>query len=267
MVSSGTVFKKLRDKILAGETEDTGWAEWSVPSICDCNDVDLWYETNPAMGYHLNERKIRAENKSDELDFNIQRLGYWSEQNLKSDISLTEWNELKCQTLPKISGKPHVGIKLTPDSMTMAVAAKTDDGRVFFEAIDCRPIRAGNTWILQQLERIRPETITIDGNGAVLKQDIEAQKIKGAELITTKEAIVAYSKFEQLFYAKTICHNDQPSLRQAVTNCKKRPIGANGGFGYRTLFESVDAGLIEASALAIWRASESKEKKKQIISY
>ena len=267
MVSSGTVFKKLRDSVIAGQTEDTGWAEWSVPAISDCNDVDLWYETNPAMGYHLTERKIKAENKSDELDFNIQRLGYWSEQNLKSDISLTDWNEIKCESLPEISGDPHIGIKFTTDNVAVSIAARTKDGRVFFEGVDSRPIRAGNLWIVQFCDKVKPGSIAIDGNGAVLKQDLDRQKIRGSELVTTRDAVVAYSKFEQMLYAKEICHYDQPSMRQAVTNCRKRPIGANGGFGYRALFESIDAGLIESAALAIWKASEHKEKKKQVISY
>ena len=34
-VSTGTVFTKLRQKALAGETYNTGWAEWSVPEQTD----------------------------------------------------------------------------------------------------------------------------------------------------------------------------------------------------------------------------------------
>ncbi len=57
-VSSGTVFMKLRSAALAGETQNTGWAEWSVPAQRDPHDVNAWYETNPSMGSILNERKI-----------------------------------------------------------------------------------------------------------------------------------------------------------------------------------------------------------------
>jgi phage terminase large subunit-like protein len=116
LVSKGTVFPKLRVDCLSGKTQDTGWAEWSTPHKADCNDVDLWYECNPAMGYQLTERKVRAEDKSDELDFNIQRLGYWSESNLKSEISLTEWEGLKCESAPKISKQLYVGVKFSKTS-------------------------------------------------------------------------------------------------------------------------------------------------------
>ena len=269
MVSSGTVFKKLRDSCLAGETEDTGWAEWSVEHMADCNDVDLWYECNPAMGYHLNERKIRAEDKSDELDFNIQRLGYWSKHNLKSVISVTEWSGLKCETVPQLTGRLYVGIKFSASSASLSIASKTSDGRIFFEAVDCQSIRNGDAWMVQFLDQVRPEAIVIDGQGAqnLLKQELEAQKIKNCILPTVKEVIIANAKFEQLLYAQEICHMDQPSLTQVATNCQKRSIGSGGGFGYRAMFEQMEIGLLESSILAIWQCSESKEKKKQRISY
>lgn len=61
MVSSGTVFTHMRENILAGKTSNTGWAEWSVESMTDVNDIEAWYETNPSLGTILTERKIRDE--------------------------------------------------------------------------------------------------------------------------------------------------------------------------------------------------------------
>ena len=269
MVSSGTIFPKLRTECLSGKTEDTGWAEWSTEFKAEVNDIDLWYECNPAMGYQLSERKIKAEDKSDELDFNIQRLGYWSKSNLKSEISLTDWEGLKCEAVPKISKHLYVGVKFSKTSASVAVASRTDDGKIFFEAIDCQSLRVGNAWIVQLLGAMQPEVIVIDGSGAqnVLKADLEEERIKGVILPTVKEIIVANAKFEQLMYAQEICHMDQPSLKQVATNCEKRAIGANGGFGYKAQFDQMEIGLLDACILAIWQCSEGKEKKKQRISY
>lgn len=269
LVSSGTVFPKLRRECLGGNTEDTGWAEWSTENIADCNDVDLWYECNPAMGYQLNERKIRAEDKSDELDFNIQRLGYWSKRNLKSEISVTEWQALKCSEAPKISNHLYVGVKFSKANASVSVASRTNDGKIFFEAIDCQPLRSGNGWIVNLLKGIKPEVIAIDGQGAqnVLKTDLEEEGIKGIILPTVKEIIVANAKFEQMMYAGNICHMDQPSLTQVATNCQKRAIGANGGFGYRAFFDQMEIGLLDSAILAIWQCSEGKERKPQKIRY
>ncbi|MDK8133824.1 terminase, partial [Aerococcus urinae] len=47
MVSTGTVFASYRKKVLAGNSEYSGWAEWSVEKIHDINDMDAWYLTNP----------------------------------------------------------------------------------------------------------------------------------------------------------------------------------------------------------------------------
>ena len=269
MVSSGTIFQKLREQCLAGQTEDTGWAEWSTEYLADVNDVDLWYETNPAMGYQLNERKIRAEDKSDELDFNIQRLGYWSKHNLKSEITATEWENIKIKEIPKVSERLFVGIKFTATNASMSVATKTDDGRVFFECIDCQPIRNGNYWMVSTLLKMQPEVIAIDGRGAqdILKAELDESKVKGVILPTVKEVVIANAKFEQMLYAGEICHNDQPSLTQVATNCEKRAIGSGGGFGYKAQFETMEIGLLESAILAIWQCSESKEKKRQRISY
>ena len=269
LVSRGTVFPKLRTDCFAGKSQDTGWAEWSTEQLADCNDVDLWYECNPAMGYQLNERKIRAEDKSDELDFNIQRLGYWSKSNLKSEISVTEWEGLKCKTVPKISGRVYIGIKYSKTNVSVSVASRTDNNTVFFEAIDCQSIRSGNAWIVKLMQSMKPETIVIDGSGAqnILKADLEQEGIRNVILPSVKEVIVANAKFEQMMYAQEICHMDQPSLKQVATNCQKRAIGANGGFGYKAQFDQMEIGLLDSAILAIWQCSESKEKRKQRISY
>lgn len=269
MVSSGTIFPKLRAECLSGKTEDTGWAEWSTEHLADCNDVELWYECNPAMGYQLNERKIRAEDKSDELDFNIQRLGYWSKHNLKSEITVTEWEGIKCDAVPNVSDRLFVGIKFSGSNASMSVATKTDDDKVFFEAIDCQPIRNGTFWMTNLLMQMQPEVIVIDGRGAqdILKAELDENKIKGVILPTVKEVIIANAKFEQLLYSQEICHMNQPSLRQVATNCQKRAIGTNGGFGYKAQFDQMEIGLLDSAILAIWQCSESKEKKKQRISY
>lgn len=269
LLSPGTIFPKLRTDCLNGKTEDTGWAEWSTENISDCNNVDLWYECNPAMGFHLNERKIRAEDKSDELDFNIQRLGYWSKHNLQSDISATEWSEIKCSNVPKISSRLYVGVKYSKTNVSVSVASKTDDGKVFFEAIDCQPIRNGSTWIVRLMKDMAPKSIVIDGSGAqnVLKRDLEDEHIRGIILPTVKEVIVANARFEQLLYEQGICHMDQPSLTQVATNCQKRAIGSNGGFGYKALFDQMEIGLLDSAILAVWQCSESKGEKTQRISY
>ena len=151
----------------------------------------------------------------------------------------------------------------------MSVATRTENGKIFFEAVDCQPVRNGTFWITQMLLRMKPEAIVIDGRGAqdILKAELDEYRVRGVILPTVKEVVIANAKFEQLLYAQEICHMDQPSLKQVATNCQKRAIGTGGGFGYKAQFDQMEIGLLDSCILAIWQCSESKEKKKQRISY
>lgn len=263
--SSGTVFQNLRDAALAGRSPDTGWAEWSVERQRDPHERDAWYETNPSLGTILTERKILAEIGSDDLDFNIQRLGYWIRYNLKSAISRAEWEELQVRTLPPFKGRLFAGVKYGQDgtNVALSIALKTEDDRIFVEAVDCRPIRVGNGWIIDFLQRADVRAVAVDGaNGQqLLAQDMKDAHLKAPLLPTVKEIIAAHAAFEQHLYAKELCHKGQPSLVRSATNCEKRPIGSNGGFGYRSISDDIEVALLESVVLAQWVC---QEKSKQI---
>lgn len=273
VVSTGTVFTKLREKTLQGETRNTGWAEWSVEHQSDPNDVDLWYETNPSMGTILTERKVADEIGDDAVDFNIQRLGLWIRYNQKSAISENEWNALKVDRLPKLKGKLFVGIKYghTGENVALAVAVKTADENIFVECIDCRPIREGNQWIIDFLRVADIQEVVIDGaNGqALLQEEIKDFKLKIKPILpTVKQVIEANAAFEQGLFQRSIQHAGQLSLCNVISNCEKRAIGSNGGFGYRSIKENAESALLDSVIYAFWACSKAKkEKVKQRISY
>lgn len=269
-VSSGTVFMKLRESVMFGKTSNTGWAEWSVEHQSPTDDIELWYETNPSLGQGLTERKIKDEITNDDLDFNIQRLGYWVKYNQKSAITENEWMELK--EAPEPRGKLFVGIKYGHDNHNVAVSvAVHSKDKVFVETIDCQSIRNGNQWIadflLKQQNNIAQ--VTVDGaNGQeMLKALMLDFRLKPPHLPTVKEVTAANALFEQGVFQKAICHNAQPSVVQVVTNCEKRAIGSNGGFGYRSQIEQADICIMDSIILAYWSCANHKEKKKQTIRY
>lgn len=272
-ISHGTVFQKLREKVLDGYSEYTGWAEWSVAHMQDPHSKDAWYETNPSLGQGLSERAVINEITSDDIDFNIQRLGHWLSYSQASEFSEREWNELKIKTVPKFKNKLFVGIKFGKDgkNVAMSIATKTDD-KIFVEVIDCQSVRNGNMWMIQFLKEADVERIVIDGAGVqqVLKDDLKEYGIKTRVILPkVSDIIVANSIFEQAITStKNICHNDQPSLTQIVTNCKRRAIGTNGGFGYMALLEEHEIAILDSVVLAHWICANTKEKKKkQRISY
>lgn len=269
--SGGTVFTKYRAKIMTGLTENSGWAEWSVPEQSDPRNRDLWYETNPSLGTLLTERIIADEVGDDEVDFNVQRLGLWLRYNQKSAISLNEWEELKAEELPKLRGKLCVGVKFGRDgkNVAVAIAAKTMNAKVFIECIDCRPVSEGVAWILEFCLKADVAQIVIDGASgqSLLADTMKQAKLKTVKLPTVKEIIAANAAFEQALYAGTVVHMGQPSLTAVVSNTEKRNIGSNGGFGYRSILEGAEIALLDAAILAHWSCANMKAPKKQRISY
>ena len=270
MASSGTVFTKYRKNVLQGGALNSGWEEWSVENMSDVKDIDLWYESNPSLGTVFTERSVMDEVGTDDTDFNIQRLGLWIHYNQKSAITRAEWARLCVRKMPRINKRTLcVGVKFGHDgtNVAMTVACKTGE-KIFVEAIDCQPVRNGMDWIMKYLIAMKPKAIVIDGaNGqAILADQLKEEKLK-ATLPTVKEIITANSKFEQALFRETICHMEQPSLEQAVSNCEKRNIGSSGGFGYKSLRENIEIALLDSTILAFWACSEAKERKKQRISY
>lgn len=270
-VSSGTVFTKLRSATLSGATANGGWAEWSVEKHSDVRDKELWYETNPSLGTIFTERSVTDEIGTDDVDFNIQRLGLWLKYNQKSAISKAEWEELKVSVLPALSGPLFVGIKYGNDGnhVAMSIAVKAKKGKIFVETIDCRDIKSGNLWIVDFLKKAKVSKVVVDGaNGQqLLADDMKDAKLKKPLFPTVKEIILANASFEQGIFQANISHMGQPSVEQIVSNCEKRAIGSNGGFGYKSIKEGVEVAILDSLILAYWSCSTSKEKKKQRVSY
>lgn len=273
-VSSGTVFSNYRINVLSGGAEDCGWAEWGVKTLSNAHDPELWYQTNPSLGTILTERKIRSElgKDPDSVDDNIQRLGLWLRYNQKSAISKEEWQRAQTDSLPELKKNLFFGVKYAKASgnVSLAVAVKTADDKIFVEAVDCRPAREGNAWIIPFLRNPHAREIVIDGaNGqTILEAEMKEAGIKRKPILPkVSEVVEANALFEKNFFAGIITHADQPALEQIVSNCEHRAIGNGGGYGYNSILEGADVSLLEAVSLAHWACATAKEKKVQKISY
>lgn len=270
-ISAGTVFPKFRKTVLQGDSYESGWAEWSVPEMSDAHDVDLWYETNPSLGTVLKERTIRSEIGEDNTDFNIQRLGLWLKYNQKSAISRNEWEALCVDSLPDLEGQLFVGVKFGHDgnNVSLSIAAKTKDGKIFVEAYGCRPIKAGITWIINFIDKADVRKVAVDGkNGIGLLEDaMKKAKLGKPEAPTVAQIIKANAEFEQALAQGSLIHMEQSAVTQIVSNCEKRAIGAGGGFGYQSILDGADVSILDSIILAHWICGETKERKKQKIAY
>lgn len=274
VISGGDVFVRLRESVTDGRAQDTGWAEWSISEQTDdISNVDLWYRYNPSLGTILSERNVRGELAGDSLDFNIQRLGLWVSYNQKSAISETEWADVKFTKKPKFKDTLYLGVKYGRDgtNVAMSIACRTEDDRIFVETIDCVSVRAGNKWMFDYFRNPKVKKVAIDGASGqkLLADQMKEEGFKVRPILpTVREIVLANSMFEQDLFAKKIVHSGQESLTQIVTNCEKRPIGSQGGFGYKSLVESYDITIMDSMILAYWLCATTKENApKQAISY
>ena len=275
-VSKGTVFSDYRKLTLDGERDTSGWAEWSLIGVANVEDVvvrnkDLWYETNPSLGSILNERKVADEIRGDTTDFVIQRLGFWIQYNQKSAISRTEWEAQTWNfSQDDLEGPLFVGIKYGIDNtnVSLGIAVKTSDG-IFVEDYDCRSIRDGNDWIISFLTNAKSvKKVVVDGaNGQNnLAEEMKEAGLKKSMLVlpTVKEYIAANAAFTQMLDDRVLYHANQPALTQIVSNCERRNIGSNGGYGYKSLRDGVDITLMDAVILAAWICKETKVRKQRV---
>ena len=273
-VSSGTVFTNYRGKVLSGEGNDDGWAEWSVPFMSDTKDRALWYETNPSLGVLSTEKTLAEEFGDDIVNDNIQSLGLWLLFNLKSAITQKEWDSAQTDKPPKLPAEPRLffAAKFGKDdaNLSLSVAVRLDENRVFVECIDCRPIRDGCSWVLPFLANPHADCVLIDGaNGQQqLADEIKAAKVKIKTVLpTVGQVVAANAQFEVDLSNGKILHADQPALAQIAVNCEHRAIGSGGGFGYRSLIDGADVTLLETITLAYWACANAKEKRKPRIGY
>lgn len=272
VTSKGDVFVNYRKRTISGNSPDGGWAEWSIyQKPDDIMNVDLWYDTNPSLGTILRERTIRNEDVSNNLDFIIQRLGYWHSYELKSEITEEEWKAL--YGLPNPTGKLYAGVKFGANgrNVSLSIAVKTSGGKTYVETIDCAPQVKGFAWIVEFISMADIAAVAIDGKGktdllvdALKNNGVKESKIK---IPTSAEAITAYASFRQAISDETIQHNNQPSAIQAIAHCEKRLIGTNGAFGFRSMNDDIDISIVESLAFASWLCMTTKEKRKQKIGY
>ena len=271
-VSQGTVFKSFRENVLAGKTKYDGWAEWSVPTKSDVNNKDLWYECNPSLGIVFDEEAVELEIGSDDLDFNIQRLGLWVSYNLASAITEEDWMKTEVKDLPKLKGKTYVGIKygVAGINVALTVACKTDDGRIFISAYDSRNIHEGNGWIINYLMSIKSlDKVVVDGRGndEILAKEMKQAKLKKPVIPSNSDFMLANSQFELSVFNDGLVHMPQPSLDEAVTNCEKKKYGNRGAFIYVPNIETIDITIMESAVLAHWLCLNAKDRKGQSVGY
>lgn len=261
----GVVFRKIRKKLLDGNAARASWFEYSVPEVGDVCDISRWAQTNPALGRRIQLSTVEGElDQMDADSFARERLGWWPSVIEKEviDYALDHEAWAKCASMEgKPEGKTAYGVKFSADGTTVVLAGAviTPDGRSRISLIDVQPSAYGTRWLADWLNQRYEQAscVVVDGrNGADLLIDriTNVWKYKGS---------VVKPKANDVINACTLLTNGvnegtltwykpQETLNDSAVNAVKRPIYGGWGFG------GENSSLIEACALALWGAKNSR---------
>lgn len=269
--SPGTVFARTRKNAIAGNTKRTCWIEWSVEEIGDVRDMSRVEDTNPALGYRLQESVIDSELNSMEPDgFARERLGWWVGETDNTLISEEEWEALTIaeSEVPEDAApnKKAFGVKFTPDGkkVAVAVAILQPDGSVHTELIDngYRLASSGVRWITEYLDepdrKARTAAVAIDGKSgtSVLEEQLHSRKYPRKAIMVpgANGMIAACTMLLEYVRDGTLTHVGQEQLNLSAVKSGKREIGNQGGWA----FDGDESAPIEAASLATWAVKTTK---------
>ena len=263
--SPGTVFYRFHEQAHQGDTS-VWWQEWAVEKIPDDpKDPDVWYRTNPAMGYMIKESTmldavdtLSPEGAAREL------FGWWSKTGAyETVIDADAW--AACFTEHPIQdGVICYAVKFSPDgSLGTIAAAIKDESVTHVEVVDSVDMAAGlgffTSWLVKR--RDKAAQIVVDGqsNAQALIDALLAEGVRRNLIIKprTSDFIAATSTFLDAVKSRRVTHYIDTALDASATKCAKRNIGKDGGFGFSSTDEA-EASLIEACCLAYWAAATTK---------
>ena len=268
----GTVFRRYHDAAHADDDSSIWWMEWAVDAMPPMDDreavMELVYETNPAMGYRIKESTMRdAMDTMSAEGFARECLGWWSDEaRQNAAIPAGAWDA--CATkAPDKSGRVVYAVKFAVDGRhgVLAACSKPDDGLPHVEIVARRDLSGGIAWLEDWLAQRASDAaeIVIDGrsNAQDLEDRLRAVGVPRKAIYRPNAAGMgaACSTLVNAVSERRFTHFAQPGLDAAAHGCEKRPIGSDGAFGFKDgMEEGEDAAVLEAAALALWRACNTR---------
>lgn len=280
----GETFSRIRSSSLAGKTKRTAWLSWSTeklpPRDSTFEDIEeLVYAANPSMGYVLDRDFTEAEFAGgDFVGFAHERLGWWSEvETLSSAIPPKLWRESSISEIAdKYKGRAALAVKFSPDGSYYALAGcklgqRNLKGKAAFELIEVSPTDNGCKELAERLIAAKGNisAVIIDGlSGADALCGLLADaKAPRNYVIRCQTKTVVASSTELLDALKRgdVAHTESAHLDRAAAKCVRRPIGRAGGWGFGAAVgdETTMPEPLEASALALWAAKNTRRNPKR----
>lgn len=267
----GTVFRDLHDRAHDGTYGSAWWIEWAATEIGDPQNIDRWYECNPAMGYRIREDVMADAAATTRADsFAREYLAWWSPRvsALPGAINEVDWE--KCATsTPPHEGVKSYAVKFSPDGKyaALAVCLRAEVEAPHVEIVEFKTVARSVKWVAEWLAPRSDDAarIVIDGRAkvdALERRLLDANVSKRVICKTSStDIIAACAMFADAVEGEQITHWDddkQALLDDSVTTCPRRAIGKAGGWAFADAPDGTPSIVAEAAALAYWGAMTTK---------
>lgn len=214
----------------------TALYEWSPPEDYDREDVDLWYECNPALGIRISEWFLRSQllaftEAGRPEKFDTEHLGLWPDEAREQWLVIPKqgWTRLEDPRSKPLDPVAFV-LEATPDRSWGSIGASgaRADGLEHVEVIDERP---GINWMVDRMVELdrkwQPCAVAVDEAGPASSL-IEPLRNAGVEVavLNTSDVAQAYGQFyDAVMDTRSLRHLGQAELTTALGGAKKRDIG------------------------------------------
>ncbi len=266
----GEAFSTKRDDAIACRTTDQMYVELAADPGAAWDDREQWKRMNPSYPTRTPEEamlRMRA-NIPDPSAWRREAMGVWDELEALSEtiVDPERWAALVTPD-PPMHGDIAYGIKFSPDGQTVAVAValRPADGPIHVEGIGHRLVSDGTKWMVDWLGPRWSESkgIVVDGRAGAggLVKALRRSGVPERRVVTptTEQAITAHAMFLTAITEASVSHIGDAVLDDSVLNVARRPIGNNGGFGFRPATDVGDVTLAEAAALAHFGAANASK--------
>jgi hypothetical protein len=239
------VHQRALEAVESGNPGRMAYHDWSAPLGADVNDVDLWYDCNPALGIRISEEYVTSELAAlGREKFGTERLGIWPPKGNESYLVIPrdDWRDA---AVPEgVRPDPiAVSVVLSSDRQfaTICIAGRRPDGNIQVEIADRRQHTG---WVIARLKdliaKYSPVAVVIDQTGPASSLALEAVEA-GIDLtpISTRDVAAAAGAFydgiagrpsldpdtnEMGRDPRVVKHTGQADLTAAVAGAVKRKL-------------------------------------------
>lgn len=257
------VFRRVHDEAHEGASADLSWNEWGVTEVGDVRDESRWYAVNPSLGTVADAAPLRAHAGSMlPLAFAQEHLGYWLPTVAGGVIARDAWERCRIdKKAAPVEGRVSYGVKFSPDGSRVALAAclRPDEGPAHVELVEYRECAEGTAWLADWLERRRSVACcaVVDGRSgadALVERLAGRMPRKAVVVPRSREVVAAAAGLDVAVREGALTHIGQAQLDDSALGSVRRKVGSEGGWG----FGGEDSAPVEAVALALWGAKNSK---------